>query len=635
MDVPDPVTEAWLEEAISQLPDGALAEAIGIIRGRGRSQAELLDRALARRDAAVTQAGDQTAGGGMFDATIVDATVAGAQDASVGERSADRSPRQAGELAVGTQFAGYVIEGVAGQGGMGIVYRARQLRPSRIVALKVISPQLASDSEFRERFARESDIATSIEHSNVIPVYDVGEERNLLYIAMRYVEGTDLRSVIAAEGRLAPHRAVNIVVQLAAALDAAHAHGLVHRDIKPGNVLIAREGLREHVYLTDFGLAKLAASGGRTRTGMFVGTLDYAAPEQLEGHRVDARTDVYAAGCVLYQMLTGSVPFPHEHQAAIMWSHMSAKPPSVRELVPSLPAQLDAVIARAMAKTPDDRYPSAGDLARDAVAAAEGQRATLLERSVATGPAAPAGAARPTAPAGEPPGPPAAGAGMIGPAGVPPVGPAAGARTVPAGRFGPRPSRRLALLSGGGLVVVVIAALALSGIFGSGGHPAKRGAQHPRTTATVPAPTTKTYTNSSLRVSFAYPAGWQALSLQGSPADFGIGSGANETRCALVIERGAGPASASQEAQFAFVRARSAIAARTVRHYQLRAIQAEQGANISGVGLVRVSDGQGGHLGFFFRGRDVYAFDCITPSASLDRVDRQEFEPLLASVRIG
>ena len=608
MDIPDPVTEEWLAQSLPQLSDEALTEATRLVRRRGGSQADLLDRALRRRDASVTEVSDRAASGGVLNATVLDATVVGTDDTSAGELPVDQSPGQSGELAVGTQFAGYVIEGVAGQGGMGVVYRARQLRPSRIVALKVVSPQLAGDGDFRERFAHESEIAASIEHSNVIPVYDVGEENNLLYITMRYVEGTDLRAVIASEGRLAPQRAVHILVELAAALDAAHAHGLVHRDVKPANVLIAHEGQREHVYLTDFGLAKLAASGGQTRTGMFVGTLDYAAPEQLEGQRVDARTDVYAAGCVLYQMLTGSVPFPQEHEAAIMWAHISAEPPSVRELVPSLPAELDAVIARAMAKNPDDRYSSAGDLARDAIAAAEGQRAMLLERSVATGPAAPASAA-------------------------PPI--AAGARSVPAGHSRPRPSGRLALLGGGALVVAVIAVLAVSGVFGSSGHPAKPTVQRPRTKPTVPAPTTKTYTNSKIGVSFVYPARWQPLSLQGSPADFGIGSGAKETRCALVIERGVGPANGTQEAQFAFVRARSAFAASTVKHYQLRAIQAEQGANIAGVGLIRISNGQGGHLGFFFRGRDVFVFDCITPAVSLDQVDRQEFEPLLASVRIG
>ena len=213
-----------------------------------------------------------------------------------------------GELSAGAQLGHFVIERVAGRGGMGVVYRAKQLRPSRTVALKVVSPEFADDAEFRTRFEHECEIAASIEHSNVIPVYEVGEQSGLLYIAMRYVEGTDLRAVIAAEGRLSPARAIGILSQLSAALDAAHAHGLVHRDVKPGNVLLAREGDREQVYLTDFGLAKPASNAGRTRVGMFVGTLDYAAPEQLEGQRVDARTDVYAAGCVLYEMLTGQRP---------------------------------------------------------------------------------------------------------------------------------------------------------------------------------------------------------------------------------------------------------------------------------------------------------------------------------------
>jgi hypothetical protein len=555
-----------------------------------------------------TEGDDAQAPAEATDATVVDATVA---DTTVADA------RGAGELATGTQFAGYLIEGVAGQGGMGIVYRARQLRPARTVALKVISPQLADDREFRERFAHESEIAASIEHSNVIPVYDVGEDSNLLYIAMRYVEGTDLRAVIAADGHLAPRRATQILAELTAALDAAHARGLVHRDIKPGNVLIAREGQTEHVYLTDFGLAKLAASGGRTRTGLFVGTLDYAAPEQLEGRSVDARTDVYAAGCVLYQMLTGSVPFPHAHEAAIMLAHISAQPRSVRELVPSLPSALDAVIARAMAKNPDERYPSAGDLGRAAIAAVEGQPATSLERSVATGPAAPGGA------------------GVTDAAGMAPSPPAgAGERTVAVAGSRPRPSGRIAALAGGALLVIVIGVLAAAGVFGSSSHGTKR-SPPPAPKRTAPAPTTKTYANSAIGVTFSYPASWQPLRLQGSPADFGIETSTAETRCALVIERGAGPASSSQESQFAFVRSRSASAARTAKHYELRAIQAEQGVNVNGVGLIRVDDGQGAHLGFFFRGRDVYVFDCITPAASLVQVDRQAFVPLLASVRIG
>ncbi len=520
-------------------------------------------------------------------------------DRTVGEGTViDPSPVDgglaSGVLTAGTEFAGYVIEDVAGRGGMGVVYRARQRRPSRIVALKVISPVFAGDAEFRTRFADESEIAASIEHSNVIPVYDAGESSGLLYIAMRYVEGTDLRTVLGAEGRLAPDRATEILAQLTSALDAAHARGLVHRDVKPGNVLIAREGRQEHVYLTDFGLAKLAASGGKTRTGMFVGTLDYAAPEQLEGGRVDARTDVYSAGCLLFQMLTGSVPFPQEHEAAIMWAHISTEPRSVRELVPDLPAGFDAVIARAMAKNPDDRYPSAGDLGRDAIAAAQGGRTTLVERSVATGRAAPA----------------------------------------TPGRSGPRPSRRLAALGVAAVLGVAIIILAVGGVFGgsSSPHPPP---STPAAKKTVPAPTTKTYTNASLDISFSYPASWQPLVLKGAIADFGIENSATETRCALVIERGAGPAGNSQEAQFEFVRQRSATAAREDHRYQLLAINAEQGVNISGVGLLRVAGGQGGHLGFFFRGRDVYIFDCITPAASLTAVDRQAFQPLFASLRVG
>jgi serine/threonine protein kinase len=477
-----------------------------------------------------------------------------------------------GRLSPGTRFAGYEIEAVAGQGGMGVVYRARQLRPSRVVALKVISPQLAGDPEFRERFAHESQIAASIEHSNVIPVYEVGEEVGLLYIVMRFVEGTDLRAVLESEGRLAPARAVGILSELAAALDAAHARGLVHRDVKPANVLIAREGQREHVYLTDFGLAKRSAGDGRTRAGAFVGTLQYAAPEQLEGKPVDARTDVYAAGCLAYHMLTGSVPFPQEHDAAVMMAHLSAQPRPMRELVAGLPAELEEVVVRAMAKDPADRYPSAGELAGAAARALRGSRASSTPR---------------------------------------------------------RP--RIIALAAAGLLAVTSVALVGAGVFSSSGGQSTTVTTH-RTTVHVP--TTKTYSNARIGVSFSYPADWQPLSLKGSPADFGIGSGAGETRCALVIERRAGPAQNSQEARFAFVRARSAIAARDNKHYELRAIQAEHGANIDGVGLVRVAGGQGGHLGFFFRGRDVYVFDCITPAANLDQVDRSAFTPLLASVRM-
>jgi len=546
------------------------------------------------------------------------------------------APDSGAEFVSGARFGGYVIEGIAGRGGMGVVYRARQVRPSRIVALKVISPALAGDSGFRERFARESEIAASIEHSNVIPVYEVGEESQRLFIATRYVQGTDLDRMIAAEGRLVPRKAVQILAQLTAALDAAHARGLVHRDVKPANVLIAGESGADHVYLTDFGLAKLARSGGPTRTGMFVGTLHYAAPEQFEGGRVDARTDVYAAGCVLYNMLTGSAPFPRDSEAAVIWAHLSAGPPSVLEAAPTLPVEFDAVIARAMAKNPDDRYPSAGDLGRDALAAADRQRATILERSVAVGRAAPAAGS----PAGAA-GPPAAGSPSRAavPHGVGVTPDVAGQRTDP-----PPPNRSRTWFAAGGagaLIVAVVAVLLLSGALSSNATSTTTSTTTPTTTPTAttttapPAPTTKSFASAKTGLRFSYPASWSPLTLSGTIADFGITNGAGETRCAAEVERGTGPGGNSQQAQIAFVRQRSAYASHQAKHYKVLAIQAEQGVNIAGIGLVRTSDAQGGHIGFFFRGRDVYIFDCITPAAKLSQVDQQAFRPLLASVRVG
>src|SRR3954465_6739393 len=297
------------------------------------------------------------------------------------------------ELTSGSEFAGYTIEDVAGRGGMGVVYRARQPRPSRLVALKVIAPELANDPDFRARFERESDTAASIEHPNVIPVYEVNDVEGLLFITMRFVEGTDLRAMIAENGRLSPELAADLVGQVAAALDAAHERGLVHRDVKPANVLIAGRSGSYHAYLTDFGLTKNAqADTGMTNTGMFVGTLDYIAPEQLMGGQLDARADVYSLGCVLYQALTGKVPYPADSSMAKMYAHGNQPPPVPSASVPGLPPQFDEVIARAMAKDPNARYLSAGALARAARAAAAEQSLTRAERSVATGDAAPSDA---------------------------------------------------------------------------------------------------------------------------------------------------------------------------------------------------------------------------------------------------
>jgi serine/threonine protein kinase len=345
MDVPDPITEEWVKQAISELPDETLTEAIKIVRGRGGRQAELLDRALRRRDASVTEVEHEAAAGGVLDATMVDATVVEAEAAgvSVGGRPTDRAPGQVGELVAGTQFAGYVIEGVAGQGGMGVVYRARQLRPSRIVALKVISPQLAGDSDFRERFAHESEIATSIEHSNVIPVYDVGEESNLLYITMRYVEGTDLRAVIAAEGHLAPQRAVQILVELTAALDAAHAHGLVHRDVKPGNLLRAEDGA---VKLADFGIAKATEQSSITQVGSVLGTAAYLAPEQARGEEAGPAADLYALGVVTYQLMSGRLPYEANSLSELALKQQNEAPAALDELNPEVGHELAQAVAR-------------------------------------------------------------------------------------------------------------------------------------------------------------------------------------------------------------------------------------------------------------------------------------------------
>src|SRR5919198_3691688 len=257
----------------------------------------------------------------------------------------------ASALPVGSVFAGCRVEEVIGHGDMGVVYRAEELALQRQLALKVIRPDYSRDERFRERFRRESRIAAAIDHPNVIPIFDAGEENGVLYISMRLVEGTNLRALIAANGHLDPLRAARIVRQVGAALDAAHARGMLHRDVKPSNVLLGRE---DHAYLTDFGLAKPAASSdGLTRHGTVVARAEYVAPEQLMGQRVDARADTYALGCVLFEALTGS-------------------PPTDRSAY--LPPELDAVVSRAMAGDPDERYPSSGDLGEAALVAAGGLR---------------------------------------------------------------------------------------------------------------------------------------------------------------------------------------------------------------------------------------------------------------------
>ncbi len=248
------------------------------------------------------------------------------------------------EFAIGATFAEHVIRGVAGRGGMGIVYRAMHVPLKREVALKVIAPGVSADEEFRARFRNEFEAAASIQHPNVIPIYHAGEEEGLLYVTMRYVEGEDLARLVAMETRLDPVRAAVLTAQVAAALDAAHARGLVHRDVKPANVLIEGVGSEmESALLTDFGLTKVLQSDAKvTKTGTVIGTFDYTAPEQLDARDVDARTDVYALGCVFFQTLTGRVPFPRDSLGATLFAHFEADPPSVTALVPEAPEALDA-----------------------------------------------------------------------------------------------------------------------------------------------------------------------------------------------------------------------------------------------------------------------------------------------------
>jgi DNA-binding beta-propeller fold protein YncE len=299
-----------------------------------------------------------------------------------------------GALTPGTVLGGCRIEAVVGRGGMGIVYRARQLDLDRDVAVKVIAPELVEDPDSRKRFLTEARAAGAVEHPNVIPVHGAGVADGRAYLVMRYVDGDDLRTVVRRDGAVPPERAAWVVLQLGEALDAIHEAGYVHRDVKPQNVMIDADG---HVYLSDFGLAKQAmASAGPTTSEQWVGTLDYVAPEQIRGERVDARADVYALGGVLYYMLTARVPFERESDHAKLWAHLVDEPPRPSAVRPDLPAGLDAVVARALAKDPARRQRSAGDLGRAARAAAAGERETAPERTVASGAAAPGASATTT-----------------------------------------------------------------------------------------------------------------------------------------------------------------------------------------------------------------------------------------------
>jgi serine/threonine-protein kinase len=295
------------------------------------------------------------------------------------------------ELAPGSDFGDWRIDRLIGRGGMGVVYQATDRRLNRPVAIKLIADNRAEDPAFRERFEREAQLTAAIDHPNVIPVYAAGEIDGQLYLATRFVDGTDLQECLRRDGPLHPQRAADVVQQVAEALDAAHAAGLVHRDVKPANVLLSGR----HAYLSDFGLTRsVAAEAQLTDTDERLGTVDFMSPEQLRGRRLDARSDVYALGCLLFTVLTGSPPFHRSTAAATITAHLESPPPRASDH-PGVPDEFDEVISRALEKDPERRYPSAGDLGRAAAAAAQGQITRELGHSVARGDAAPLEETRP------------------------------------------------------------------------------------------------------------------------------------------------------------------------------------------------------------------------------------------------
>jgi serine/threonine-protein kinase len=354
---------------LSQYPDPEYA--LALLRDESTGCAYLLKDRVATGDQLARAIREVAAGGSVLDPEIVQAIVESSGPGGVGGAGADPA------ALVGINVADYRIEALVGRGGMGVVYRAEQVRLKRTVALKLLAPELAGQRAFRERFHRECELAASLDHPNVVTVYDAGEIEGVLYVAMQYVDGADLRSLLADEGPLAPGRAVSLLAGVASALDAAHGHGLVHRDVKPGNILVRRPGLGdEQPFLCDFGIGKpVETPSALTVTGQLVGTVDYVAPEQIDGAQADRRADVYSLGCVLFECLTGETPFARESPLATLWAHIRDRARPVTELRPELGAAFDDVVATALAKSPDERFSSCGELtsaARDAISSERG-----------------------------------------------------------------------------------------------------------------------------------------------------------------------------------------------------------------------------------------------------------------------
>ena len=267
------------------------------------------------------------------------------------------------QIRTGAVLAGFRLKTLIGHGAMGDVYLAESREAEPDVALKLLTPELTEDERFRQRFMREAEIAASLDHPHIVPIVAFGEEDGRLYLAMAYVEGFDLRELLRREGPLEPARTLQLMEHVSAALDAAHAAGLVHRDVKPGNVLVSNTSGEEHAYVCDFGLARhLSSASSLTGDRGFVGTIDYVPPEQITGGAIDRRADVYSLGCVLCECLTGERPFERETELALVYAHLNDPPPRVTDLRPELPEALDGVVATALAKEPDERFASCGEL---------------------------------------------------------------------------------------------------------------------------------------------------------------------------------------------------------------------------------------------------------------------------------
>jgi hypothetical protein len=382
-------------------------------------------------------------------------------------------------LAAGGRVGGYLLEEQVGAGGMAVVFRAADERLRRRVALKVLAPAFAADAEFRQRFIREFRAASAVDDPHIIPVYEAGEASGVLFIAMRYVPGGDVRTLLH-QGPLAPDRTMAIISPVASALDAAHAAGLVHRDVKPANMLLdARPGRPDHVYLSDFGLSKGAlSSAGLTVAGQHLGTPDYMAPEQIEGRRVDGRTDQYALACAAFELLAGTTPFQRDQGMAVLLAHLSQPPPPLGSRRPGLPTAVDQVFARALAKAPGNRFASCREFA-DALRSALGvavYHAGPGASPAAEHPAVPHPATEIAGPPGPDAGPTAIPAGDVA---ASTIGPAPGRVSTPAGsvRSGPDPGtvqptrrRRVVQTALAGASIAAFAAVAAVVLTSSPGH---------------------------------------------------------------------------------------------------------------------------------------------------------------------